>query len=178
VRSSVRAGATSSTSSRQTARDRTRSLPSNTSDGQARRNLLIAHRIAAVLLSLWAGSIVAVCAFVAPTLFALLERRLAGQVAARLFFIETVIGVVVAIAVFVAQKAGGFVLSRPASIAIVVGALAPLSSELILGPMMQAARSSGDMARFGALHGVSALLFGIACVSVVLALWFFNRPAA
>jgi len=139
---------------------------------------LISQRIAAVLLALWAGSLVTVCAVVAPTLFALLERGSAGQVAARLFFIETVIGVVVAIAVLIAQKAGGVVLPRPALIAIVIAALAPLSSELILGPMMQAARSAGDMARFGALHGVSAVLFVIACVSAVLAVWFFNRPAA
>jgi hypothetical protein len=138
---------------------------------------VIAQRIAAVLLALWAGSLVTVCAVVAPTLFALLERSNAGQVAARLFFIETLIGVAVAIAVFIAQRAGGVVLPRPAAIAIIVGALAPVSSEVILGPMMQAARSAGNMARFGALHGVSAVLFVIACVSAVLAVWFFNRPA-
>lgn len=139
---------------------------------------MIARRIVTVLLALWTGSLVTVCAIAAPTSFALLERQDAGRVAARLFFIETVIGVFVAIAFFIAHKAGGFAVSRGVMIAIVVAALAPLSSELILGPMMQAARNAGEMARFGALHGVSALLFAIACVSAVVALWLFNRPAA
>ena len=139
---------------------------------------MIAQRIAGVLLALWAGSLVTVCALVAPSLFAILERRLAGQVAARLFLAETIIGVVVATCVLVTQRVAGFPLPRAALIAIVVGALAPLSSELILGPMMQAARNAGDMARFGALHGVAAILFAIACVSAVIAVWTFNRPAA
>lgn len=142
-----------------------------------RSNGLIAQRIAAVLLALWAGSLVSVCVLVAPTLFALLERADAGRVAARLFFAETVIGVVASIAIFAAHKASGFPLPRGPMIAMFVAALAPLSSELILGPMMQAARNAGDMARFGALHGVSAVLFGIACVSAVLAVWCFNRQA-
>jgi hypothetical protein len=115
---------------------------------------------------------------VAPTLFALLDRKLAGQVAARLFLAETLIGVVVALAVFVVQRFGGVSLSRGAFMALLVGVLAPVSSEVILGPLMQAARSAGNMARFGALHGVSALLFAIACVSAVIVVWLFNRPAA
>jgi hypothetical protein len=139
---------------------------------------VIAQRIAGVLLALWAGSLVTVCALAAPSLFAMLERRVAGQVAARLFLAETIIGVVVASCVLIAQRLAGFPLPRSALIAILIGALAPLSSELILGPMMQAARNAGDMARFGALHGVSAILFVIACVSTVIAVWTFNRPAA
>jgi hypothetical protein len=138
---------------------------------------VIAHRVAAVLLALWAGSLATVCAVVAPTLFALLDRSSAGLVAARLFFLESVVGVVVAIGVLIARQAGGVVVPRPALIAIGVGALAPVASEVILGPMMQAARNAGDMARFGALHGISAVLFFIACVSALVALWCFSRPA-
>lgn len=139
---------------------------------------MIAQRLIALLLALWAGSLVTVCALVAPTVFALLERKLAGQVAARLFFAETIVGVVVALAVFALQRLSDASLSRGAMLAILAGALAPVSSELILGPLMQAARNAGDMARFGALHGVSALLFAIACVSALIAVWLFNRPAA
>ena len=139
---------------------------------------MIPHRIAAVLLGLWAGSLVTVCAIAAPSAFAVLERQLAGQVAARLFLIETIIGVVVAAIVFVQARVAGLVLNKATRVAVLIGALAPLLSEIILGPMMQAARNAGDMARFGALHGVSALLFATACVSAVLAAWFFNRPAA
>ena len=139
---------------------------------------MIAQRIAGVLLALWAGSLLTICGLVAPSLFAVLERSAAGRLAARFFFAETIIGVSVAVCVLILQRIAGFALPRTALIAIIVGALAPLSSELILGPMMQAARNAGDMARFGALHGVSALLFVVACVSAVIAVWTFNRPAA
>jgi hypothetical protein len=137
-----------------------------------------AYRIAGLLLSLWAGSLVTVCGLAAPTAFALLERRLAGQVAARLFFLETIIGLVAAVAVLVAQRIGRFPMPRGVLIALAIGAAAPLASEVVLGPMMHTARSTGDMARFGALHGVSALLFVIACMSAIVAVWQFTRRAA
>ncbi|HEY8540275.1 MAG TPA: DUF4149 domain-containing protein [Steroidobacteraceae bacterium] len=138
---------------------------------------MIAYRTAAVLLALWAGSLLTVCALVAPTLFALLERSLAGRVAGRLFFAETVIGVVAAIGIFIAQRIGRFSLSRAATIGIVVAAGLPLASEIVLSPLMQAARSAGDMARFGLLHGVSAVLFAGACAAALFALWNVSRPA-
>lgn len=137
---------------------------------------MIAQRIAALLLALWAGSLVTVCTIAAPSLFAVLERSLAGRVAGRLFLIETLIGIAASALIFALQRFGGFTVPRGALIAIAIAALAPLASELVLGPMMQAARAAGDMARFGALHGVSALLFAVACVSAVTALWLFNRP--
>ena len=60
------------------------------------------------LVTLWAGSLWTVCGIVAPQLFATLpERRLAGQMAARLFHIETWLGVVAAIlliALFAARR--------------------------------------------------------------------------
>jgi Domain of unknown function (DUF4149) len=137
-----------------------------------------AYRIAGLLVSLWAGSLVTVCGLAAPTAFAVLERRFAGLLAAQLFFWETIVGVFVVTAVFIAHRFGQFSVSRPVVIALVVGAIAPLTSELVLGPMMQAARNAGDMTRFGALHGISALLFVIACLSAILAAWQFTRPAA
>jgi hypothetical protein len=54
---------------------------------------------------------------------------------------------------------------------ILLTAAAPLSSELILGPMMNAAREANDMARFGMLHGVSAVLFFTACLSALALVW-------
>jgi hypothetical protein len=138
---------------------------------------VIARRVAGLLLALWAGSLVTVCGLAAPSAFAVLERSSAGQLAARLFFAETIIGAVVAIAVVIASRAGRFVLARATWIAVALGALAPLASEIVLGPMMRSARMAGDMARFGALHGISAALFAIACVSAVTAVWRFNRSA-
>jgi hypothetical protein len=42
---------------------------------------------------------------------------------------------------------------------------------------MEQARSAGNMARFGMLHGVAAGLFMIACATALLLVWTFNRPA-
>lgn len=125
------------------------------------------------LVTLWAGSLWTVCGIVAPQLFATLpERKLAGQMAARLFHIETWLGVVVAvvlIAIFAARKA--FATSKTILWLILLTAGAPLASELILGPMMNAARAANDMARFGMLHGVSAVLFFTACLSGLALVW-------
>lgn len=125
------------------------------------------------LVTLWAGSLWTVCGIVAPQLFATLpERQLAGQMAARLFHIETWLGVVIAIlliAVFAARKI--FAAGKAILWLILLTAAAPLASELILGPMMSAAREANDMARFGMLHGVSAMLFVIACLSALALVW-------
>ncbi|WP_161966125.1 DUF4149 domain-containing protein [Steroidobacter cummioxidans] len=125
------------------------------------------------LVTLWAGSLWTVCGIVAPQLFATLpERQLAGQMAARLFHIETWLGVVVAIAllaIFAARKA--FATSKAILWLILLTAAAPLASELILGPMMNTAREAGDMTRFGMLHGMSAALFLIACLSALALVW-------
>jgi Domain of unknown function (DUF4149) len=131
-----------------------------------------------MVLALWAGSLVTVCAIAAPSLFAVLaDRHAAGQVAARLFLIEAVIGVGVSAGFFAALATNRIAASRSVAILIAIAAAAPLLSEVVLGPLMESARRAGDMARFGALHGVSALLFGIACLSAVTAFWLFNRPA-
>lgn len=131
------------------------------------------------LVTLWAGSLWTVCGIVAPQLFATLpERKLAGQMAARLFHIETWLGVAVAIlliGILAARKA--FAISKTILWLILLTAAAPLASELILGPMMNAAREANDMARFGMLHGVSAVLFLIACVSGLALVWKINRRA-
>ena len=125
------------------------------------------------LVTLWAGSLWTVCGIVAPQLFATLpERKLAGQMAARLFHIETWLGVVIAIlliALFAARKA--FTTSKTILWLILLTAGAPLASELILGPMMDAARAANDMARFGMLHGVSAVLFFTACLTGLTLVW-------
>lgn len=130
------------------------------------------------MLALWAGALVSICAVAAPTAFAVLaDRSAAGQVAGRLFLTVTIIGVVTAALLFAMQWIAKVNLQR-AGLPIAIAALAPLSSELVLGPLMAAARSAGNMARFGMLHGVAALLLAIACVSACVALWKISRPAA
>lgn len=133
----------------------------------------------AILLTFWAGSLWTICGVVAPSLFAALDdRHTAGQLAARFFHIEAWVGLGIGtlLLVFGAIRAGNLS-TRHARILIAVTAAMPLISQFALGPVMDSARAAGDMARFGILHGVAGGLFLIACVSALLLVWRFNRPA-
>ncbi len=133
-------------------------------------------RIAFLLMAFWAGSLWTVCGIVAPSLFAVLEdRRIAGQLAGRFFHIETAIGVVIG-AVLLALSFSGK-LQLPGRQWVAITALLPLTSYVVLSPLMATARASGNMARFGMLHGISAILFFGACLSAAMMLWRFSRPA-
>jgi hypothetical protein len=136
------------------------------------------HRIAAVTLTLWAGSLWTICALAAPAAFAVLERAAAGRMAGTLFRIETWLGAACALMLFAAalvHKPLAERLSPPWLIAAT--AAAPLLSELVLSPMMAAARVAGDMSRFGMLHGLSAILFVAAALGALVLVLRFNRPA-
>lgn len=140
-------------------------------------------RVAAVLVALWAGSLCTVCGIVAPTLFSMLDdRQQAGRLAARLFHIEAWLGLAIAVVllgILAARKV--ITRDRPSVWLIVTAAAAPMISELVLGPMMDSARAANDMGRFGMLHGVSAALFLLACVTTLALVWrlssSLNRPA-
>lgn len=137
------------------------------------------NAVAAVVLTLWAGSLWTVCAIAAPVAFAVLDdRHAAGRVAATLFEIETWLGFVCALMLFAAaivRKALAGRVGPPWLIAAT--AAAPLVSELVLSPMMAAARAANDMARFGLLHGVSAVLFVAAALGALVLVLRFSRPA-
>ncbi|HKU15876.1 MAG TPA: DUF4149 domain-containing protein [Steroidobacteraceae bacterium] len=136
-------------------------------------------RLAAVLLTLWAGSLWTVCAIAAPVAFAVLDdRHAAGRVAATLFEIETWLGAVAALLLFACAALHKPLALRLAPTWLVAAtAAAPLISELVLSPMMASARAANDMSRFGLLHGISALLFVAAALGALLLVLRFNRPA-
>ena len=136
-------------------------------------------RLAAVLLTLWAGSLWTVCAIAAPVAFAVLDdRHAAGRVAARLFEIETWLGAVAALLLFVCAALHKPLALRLAPAWLVAAtATAPLISELALSPMMASARAANDMSRFGLLHGISALLFIAAALGALALVLRFNRQA-
>ena len=120
-----------------------------------------------VLFVLWAGSLWSLAAWVAPTLFyAQDERRLAGVLAARLFSIETYVGLGVA----------AFALFLPDRTKFILGYLAAsllALNEWILKPVMGQAHVHGSVAGlgFGAWHGVSAVVYLAACLAVVVLVW-------
>jgi len=120
-----------------------------------------------VLFVLWAGSLWSLAAWVAPTLFhAQGDRQLAGVLASRLFSIETYAGLAVA----------GLALLLPGRAKFVWGYLAAALlavNEWVLKRVMEQAHAHGAAAglTFGAWHGVSAVLYLLACVAVLRLVW-------
>jgi Domain of unknown function (DUF4149) len=128
-----------------------------------------------LLVTIWAGSLWTICLIAAPAAFATLpERHLAGMVVGRLFQVETWLGVVVAIlllAVLAARKH----LSKAVLSIVLLTAVLPLISQLVVVPLMDQARAANDTAQFGRLHGVSAVLFLTACVSALALVWKVDK---
>ncbi len=111
----------------------------------------------------WAGSLWSTV-WVALTIFhSQPDRHLSGLLAARLFAIETYLGVAVALLAWAHGAAARF---RPGFLA--VGLL--LVNEWALKPVMDRALVQGSALGlgFGPWHGVSALIYLAACLSVLV----------
>jgi hypothetical protein len=119
-----------------------------------------------VLLVLWAGSLWSLL-WVAATLFDLQsDRHLAGSMAARLFQIETYLGLgVAALAIALPGRTRYYW----AYFAVAVLAM----NEWILKRVMSVAQAHGTAAGlgFGAWHGISAVLYVLACLCVVIMIY-------
>jgi hypothetical protein len=115
-----------------------------------------------VLLVLWAGSLWSLAVWVAPTLFrAQSDRALAGLLAARLFAIETYVGMGVAVLALLSQRAK-FKWGYAAAALLAV-------NEWALKPVMALAHARGAIfgLSFGAWHGIAAVIYVSACLAVV-----------
>jgi hypothetical protein len=135
-------------------------------------------RLAAVVLTLWAGSLWTICGIAAPVAFAVLDKPAAGRLAGALFQVATWLGAVCALLLFATAFAHKPLATRlTPSWLVAATAAAPLLSELVLSPMMAAARAANDMSRFGMLHGLAAVLFVAAALGALLLVLRFNRPA-
>jgi hypothetical protein len=120
-----------------------------------------------VLLVLWAGSLWSLAAWVALTLFKLQpDRHVAGVIAARFFSIETYLGIAVAAIALLLPGRTRFLW---AYLAVALLAL----NEWVLKAFMTAARTHGAAfgLTFGAWHGVSAVIYVLACLAVLLLIW-------
>jgi Domain of unknown function (DUF4149) len=119
-----------------------------------------------VLIVLWAGSLWSTI-WVAATLFNLQsDRHLAGLMAARLFQIETYLGLGVAALAIVLPGRTRYYWAYFAAAILAV-------NEWVLRRVMSSAQAHGTAAGlgFGAWHGVSAVLYLIACVAVLVLVW-------
>jgi Domain of unknown function (DUF4149) len=120
-----------------------------------------------VLTVLWAGSLWSLAAWVAPTLFtAQSDRHVAGLLAARLFSIETYVGLGAVLLAVLLPDRGHFKWGYVAAVLLAV-------DQWILKPIMDAAHLHGSAAglTFGAWHGASAALYLLACFAMVAQIW-------
>ena len=146
-----------------------------------------AVRVQAWLAGLWAGAVLAVGGIAAPALFSVLDAKLAGQGAGRIFAIEAKVSLFLAIVLFiierqrVRQAAGqdqnGSAMS--ANLLLVLTALfLTVLGQFALHPMIEAAKA-GEPTRlsFGALHGISASLYWLKAVVLLALSWRLTSPA-
>ncbi len=120
-----------------------------------------------VLLVLWAGSLWSLALWVAPTLFfAQPDRHLAGLLAARLFAVETYVGLAVAVWGLALPGRGQL---RGIYIAVALLAI----NEWIVKRLMEQAHAQGAVIglSFGGWHGVAQIGYLIACLLVLWAVW-------
>jgi hypothetical protein len=120
-----------------------------------------------VLLVLWAGSLWALAAWVAPTLFyAQSDRHLAGVLAARLFSIEAYLGIAVGVLALLLPGRARFIWGY-------VAVLLLAANEWVLQRFMALAHARGAVygLTFGAWHGVAAVVYLLACLAVLLLVW-------
>ena len=119
-----------------------------------------------MLMVLWAGSLWSLLWVVAVLFHAQSDRHLAGLLAARYFQIETYLGLgVAALAILLPGRSRYFW-------AYFAAALLAMN-EWILKRVMHLAQTHGTAAglSFGAWHGVSAVLYLMACVAVLILVW-------
>jgi hypothetical protein len=119
-----------------------------------------------VLMVLWAGSLWSLL-WVAAVLFQFLsDRHTAGLIAARLFGVETYLGLALAALALLLPNRGRF------SLGFLAVALLAIN-EWVLKRVMNLAQAHGTAfgLGFGAWHGVSALLYVVACIAVLVLVW-------
>jgi hypothetical protein len=145
----------------------------------------VPHKVFRLLTVIWVGSLLTIGYAVAPVLFTLLDRSSAGAVAAQLFRIEGLLGVVCGVLLLVLAN----VLIRRGNEAyrrlrwLIAGMLVcVLLGYFALQPFMNAIRMaaleagtdvahSPDAARFGLLHGVSSLFYLIESLLAIGLVW-------
>jgi hypothetical protein len=136
-------------------------------------------RLAAWLSGLWAGVLLGVGLIGAPAGFATVATDAAGRVAGRMFAQEAYLSLALAIGLFLllrtqarraAAAGSGSVFST--DMLLVLGTLfCTVAGYFALQPMMAAARSGQGSWSFGALHGLSAGLYGLKALLAAVLAW-------
>lgn len=136
-----------------------------------------------VVLGLWAGSLWTVGYLAAPTLFSVIDdRAVAGEVAGRLFLAEAVISVICGLLVLASPvlSKGFAALRQGTELLALLTLLLVVASEWLVGAWIDASRLPDGTPGpgFGLAHGVAAMLYLLASVTALAALWTSNRRSS
>lgn len=130
-----------------------------------------------LVAALWAGSLWAVGYLVAPTLFATLERQLAGQIAGTMFHSMAMLslgcGAAMGVLLFTGTRDWTPKRRRTVLLIVVGMVMCTVVSHFGIQPLMAAAKASGD-GSFGKLHGISSSIY---LVQSLLAAWLLWKQA-
>ncbi|MDH6150752.1 glucan phosphoethanolaminetransferase (alkaline phosphatase superfamily) [Paraburkholderia sp. Clong3] len=151
---------------------------------------LMPHRFFRLLTVVWVGSLLTIGYAVAPVLFTTLDRMTAGAVAAQLFRIQGVIGVVCGILLLglanllVRRGSGAYRRLRWLLAGMLVCVLVGyFALQPFMNAMRVAALEAGSdighsvyATRFGILHGVSSLFYLIESLLGVALVWLLPAP--
>ena len=146
----------------------------------------IAGRLLVVGLGLWAGVMLAFGLLALPSAFAVLERRDAGLLANRLFFVEAYVSLIAAAVSLLglislkryqgalpARSNYGFSLS-----AVVLGlcaiAVCTVLGYFVISPLMAQARAGAGSFSFGALHAFSSAMFAVKTLTLLALVWYVS----
>ena len=129
-----------------------------------------------VLLSLWAGSLWTVGYLAAPTLFAVLDdRRLAGEIAGRLFYAETWLSLICAALILLPEFIGDLrrAIFKLDNILVILCVVLLAGAEWGVRPLMDASRfaDGGAGPDFAMWHGVAAGMYLSASIVALILLW-------
>ncbi|KVR71694.1 hypothetical protein WM06_36585 [Burkholderia cepacia] len=143
------------------------------------------HRVFRLLSAVWVGSLLTIGYAVAPVLFKTLERMTAGSVAAQLFRIEAILGVVCGVLLLALsnqQVRRGSSEYRRVRWVVAAMVVCVLVGYFALQPFMNAMRvaamdagtdiaNSPYASRFGMLHGVSSVFYLVESVLGLMLIW-------
>ncbi|MCA8151173.1 DUF4149 domain-containing protein [Burkholderia contaminans] len=143
------------------------------------------HRVFRLLSAVWVGSLLTIGYAVAPVLFKTLERMTAGSVAAQLFRIEAILGVVCGVLLLALsnqQVRRGSSDYRRVRWIVAAMVVCVLVGYFALQPFMNALRvaamdagtdiaNSPYASRFGMLHGVSSVFYLVESVLGLMLIW-------
>ncbi|MDR5751116.1 MULTISPECIES: DUF4149 domain-containing protein [unclassified Caballeronia] len=145
----------------------------------------MAHRLFRLVAMVWVGSLLSLGFIAAPVLFRMLERTSAGSVAAQLFRIEGILGVVCGLVLLLIgnrQVKSGFADYKRVRWIVMAMLLCVLIGYFALQPFMESLRMAAQEAgtdlahsayaqRFGVLHGVSSAFYVVESLLGILLVW-------